>query len=231
MNIFIYGDESGVFDKAHQNYYVFGGLLFLGKGLRDEATREYLSLERKIKSTYPSTEELKAYILKNKHRSALYKITSKGIKYAFIIDLNSVNENIFEHPKSKQRYLDYVYKIGLKRLFQELLKSKIINSNDIENIYIRFDEHSTATDGKYELRESIEREFKIGTFNYEIQIFFSPILPDMKGQIEVTFKDSRSDALIRASDIIANFAFRCAKNSNIEKLHKTAYVAKFPYNY
>lgn len=29
MNIYIYSDESGVLDKQHNRYYVFGGLIFL----------------------------------------------------------------------------------------------------------------------------------------------------------------------------------------------------------
>lgn len=28
MNIYIYSDESGVFDKEHNDYFVFGGLIF-----------------------------------------------------------------------------------------------------------------------------------------------------------------------------------------------------------
>ena len=31
MNIYIYSDESGVFDKEHNDYFVFGGLILLGK--------------------------------------------------------------------------------------------------------------------------------------------------------------------------------------------------------
>ena len=30
MDLFIYSDESGVFDKEHNEIYVYGGLIFLG---------------------------------------------------------------------------------------------------------------------------------------------------------------------------------------------------------
>ena len=30
MNIYVYSDESGVFDKEHNDYVVFGGLILLG---------------------------------------------------------------------------------------------------------------------------------------------------------------------------------------------------------
>ena len=31
MNLYIYSDESGVFDKVHNDIYVYGGVLFLSK--------------------------------------------------------------------------------------------------------------------------------------------------------------------------------------------------------
>lgn len=31
MDIFVYSDESGVFDVKHNDYFVFGGLILLGK--------------------------------------------------------------------------------------------------------------------------------------------------------------------------------------------------------
>ena len=30
MNIFVYSDESGVFDNKHNDFFVFGGLIILG---------------------------------------------------------------------------------------------------------------------------------------------------------------------------------------------------------
>lgn len=31
MNLFIYSDESGVFDNNHNDYFVFGGIICFGK--------------------------------------------------------------------------------------------------------------------------------------------------------------------------------------------------------
>ena len=31
MNFFVYSDESGVFDRVHNDIYVFGGLILTGK--------------------------------------------------------------------------------------------------------------------------------------------------------------------------------------------------------
>lgn len=44
MNIYIYSDESGVFDKVHNDYYVYGGLILLGKKQRDDCIHKYAIL-------------------------------------------------------------------------------------------------------------------------------------------------------------------------------------------
>jgi hypothetical protein len=49
MNIFIYADESGVLDKAHDDYFVFGGVVFLSKDDRDVWSRRYNAAEQPIR--------------------------------------------------------------------------------------------------------------------------------------------------------------------------------------
>lgn len=45
MDLFVYSDESGVFDKAHNEIFVFGGLIFIGKDQKDEYARRYIAAE------------------------------------------------------------------------------------------------------------------------------------------------------------------------------------------
>ena len=45
MDLFVYSDESGVFDKAHNEIFVFGGLIFIGKDQKDEYARRYIADE------------------------------------------------------------------------------------------------------------------------------------------------------------------------------------------
>ncbi|MDE6730306.1 MAG: DUF3800 domain-containing protein, partial [Oscillospiraceae bacterium] len=48
MELFVYSDESGVFDAKHNQFYVYGGLIFLdGKSVGD-CSRKYKSLEEMI---------------------------------------------------------------------------------------------------------------------------------------------------------------------------------------
>ena len=51
MNIFVYSDESGVFDKAHNDYYVFGGIICLGKEKRDDWARKYAHVESVLRKS------------------------------------------------------------------------------------------------------------------------------------------------------------------------------------
>lgn len=46
MNIFVYADESGVFDRIHNDVFVFGGLIFLGNDERDEDSADTVRLRR-----------------------------------------------------------------------------------------------------------------------------------------------------------------------------------------
>lgn len=210
MNIFVYGDESGNFDQKH-SVFVFGGVIFLDKDSKDSAERRYKKAEDLLRTEYGDIE-LKASLIKRKHRFGLFRALNHCYRYAFIVEIDQVHKRIFDNKKSKQRYLDYVFRIGLKRFFENLIRQGILNPKNVENIYIRFDEHQTATDGKYELCESIEQEFKIGMFNLNFSTFHEPIFPDMKGRITLRYCDSKDVILIRASDIVANRALGLALN-------------------
>ena len=231
VSIFVYGDESGVFDAVHNDIFVFGGLIFLDKKSREAEYRRFISAECKLAPSYGAKGrdfELKASRIKNKHKAGLFRSTNNCIRYAFIIDQKRVNENIFNDKKSKQRYLDYVYKVGLKRVFGRLINSGSLDPKTVADLYIRFDEHSTATDGRYELREAIEQEFKYGTHNFKFNMFHPPLFPGMKGTVHLEFRDSKDDALIRASDIIANQVWYHEVNGRTNELAGKLFIVRFP---
>lgn len=112
-------------------------------------------------------------------------------------------DRIFQSKKDKQRYLDYAYKIGLKKAFQSLIEEGIISARDVKRIHVYNDEHSTATNGRYELEQALEQEFKLGTYNQRYDSFFPPIFSDLR-RIDLDFCPSDKVTLIRAADIIAN---------------------------
>lgn len=65
MELFVYSDESGVFDKVHNEIFVFGGVIFLSKKAKDIAVRKYKHVERIIR--------------RNEHRNTLYELKATTV--------------------------------------------------------------------------------------------------------------------------------------------------------
>lgn len=215
MNIFIYSDESGVFDAKNNEIFVFAGVVFLSREARDIATRKYIAAEKIIykKENIESTRELKASTISNSSKGKLYRSLNNEYKFAVVVYQKKVLSRIFLSKKDKQRYLDYVYKIGVKRLFEQLISERKIIPSEVENLYFFVDEHNTATNGRYELREGLEQEFKMGTYNWNYNKFYPPIFTNLKS-VSLDFCNSKNVTLIRASDIIANKVYyKANKNS------------------
>jgi hypothetical protein len=141
-----------------------------------------------------------------------------------------VLSQIFKSKKDKQRYLDYVYKIAVKRAFEFLIKKGEITPEDVEHLYFYVDEHTTATNGRYELKESLEQEFKNGTYNYNYGIFFEPIFKNIKS-VDLEYCNSKNKLLVRAADIVANRVFYLAKNNKTLELVKikNLNITRFPH--
>ena len=58
MNLYIYSDESGVFDKAHNNYFVFGGIICIDNNEKEMLSRKYSSIGECQESCVNSKEPL-----------------------------------------------------------------------------------------------------------------------------------------------------------------------------
>lgn len=208
MNLYIYSDESGVFDKVNNETFVFGWLVLLGKEQKQIEERKYRSVE---KSLYLNNKkyrgaELKACTIHNKDKNKLFRSINQLEKGAVVIDQRRVLDQIFSSKKDKQRYLDYAYKIGVKRHLENLIRSNKIDPTEVKEIQFCIDEHTTATNGLYELQEGLRQEFKYGTYNWRWDKYFPPIFPNIL-DIKVNFCASDKKTLIRAADITANKVF------------------------
>lgn len=157
--------------------------------------------------------EVKANSISNNSKGSLYRSLNNVYKFGAVINQKQILTQIFNDKKSKQRYLDYAYKIATKRFFEALIIKGVINPREVNNIYFYIDEHTTATNGRYELREALEEEFKNGTFNFKYDTFYPPIFPDLQS-LKVDFCNSSSKTLVRAADIVANRLFHNAVSQN-----------------
>ena len=219
MNIYIYSDESGVFDKEHNDYFVFGGLIFLGIEDKENWSRKYSSVEKILRANkgVALDYELKATQVTNKEKGKLFRTLNGCYKFGVVIRQKQVLDRIFLSKKDKQRYLDYAYKIAAKRAFEKLIQDEIINPDEVEGLYFYVDEHTTATNGRYELQEAVEQEFKLGTFNYKYDTYYPPIFKQMK-QVQLEYCNSKSKLLVRAADIVANKIYYLTKNEMIKDI-------------
>ena len=219
MNIYIYSDESGVFDKEHNDYFVFGGLIFLGIEDKENWSRKYSSVEKILRANkgVALDYELKATQVTNKEKGKLFRTLNGCYKFGVVIRQKQVLDRIFLSKKDKQRYLDYAYKIAAKRAFEKLIQDEIINPDEVEGLYFYVDEHTTATNGRYELQEALEQEFKLGTFNYKYDTYYPPIFKQMK-QVQLEYCNSKSKILVRAADIVANKIYYLTKNEMIKDI-------------
>lgn len=229
MEIIVYSDESGTFDKAHNDIFVFGGLILLSTESRDNVVRKYKHVESIIRKSgnYSKKEELKACKITNKQKGEIFRSLNDCIRFGVVIKQNCLLDRIFEEKKSKQRYLDYAFKIGLKNCLKALIAEGKIKACDVDSMQVHVDEHTTATNGRYELRECLEQEFKVGTFNMKYDKFFPPLFPNMKS-VDLDYCNSAKITLIRAADIIANKIYFETVNNNCEVLCSKVYMTYLP---
>lgn len=219
MDLFIYSDESGVFDPDRYDFFVFGGLMFFSSAEAEDAARLYQHAEKLVKKKdgLADDSEPKASNLTFGSRYKLFRALNHFHKFAVVVHQKRVLSQVSQNKKSKQRYLDYVFKIAVKREFESLLRNGAIKNQDVHRLRFFVDEHATATDGRYELREALEREFKWGTFNYKYSCFYPPIFSALNA-VELKFCDSKVKPLIRAADIVANRVFNAAIKGDLVSL-------------
>lgn len=227
MDIYFYSDESGVFDYVHNDYYVFGGIILLGKEAKDSCERLYRKAESCIAPNYTKGIELKASVVSTSDRGKLFRSLNKYHKFGVVIKQADVNKEIFSNKKSKQRFLDYAYKLGAKNALQCMMARKIFSPKDVDNLFFYVDEHTTATDGRYELREGLLQEFKEGTFNYNFQKFFEPIFPDMNS-LNLQYCNSAKQTLVRSADVIANRIYHEVITGNNPEIRDNLYIKHLP---
>ena len=224
----IYSDESGVFDKIHDDTFVFGGIIL--NATVDEVSKAaslYKNIEStlKKKSEYDNINELKAVNLSFHDRRWVFSKLTPLYKFGTIIELQRVKDEMFINKKIKQRYQDFAYKLGVKNAFESMLKSNLVNKYDELRFEFFVDAHHTATDGRYELHEALLQEFKDGTVNYNTMHYFPPLFPNTVS-LNLHLADSKTNLLVRAADIVANRIYYETKHARHVKIHSSNTVIK-----
>ncbi len=219
MNIYIYSDESGTLDKKHNDYFVFGGIMLLSKKQKQIEERKYLHVEKAIRLSehIAPEQEVKATAVSNSAKARLYRSLNNVEKFGVCVYQKNVLDSIDSNKKSKQRFLDWAYKMSVKHKLESLIKNGSIVPDEVERLLFYVDEHNTATNGYYELNESLEQEFKHGVYTNHYTVYHHPIFPRLK-QVELKFCNSKTTTLVRAADIVANRLYYLLTNNKLNEL-------------
>ena len=216
MKLYVYADESGVFDKAHDDIFVYGGVIVLASR-KEDSIRQYLALERDIRvhsNGKLDGVELKASFLSMKDRSRVFRLIPRyGCwQFATIVDQTRALDSIYVDKKTKQRFLDYALKRAIKHGVCSLFANRVLTKSDVSAINVVVDEHSTSTNGRYNLEESINNEFRFGTYNMTWDQHFPPVFGPDFPPIPVSYVDSAKVPLVRAADVTANWVYRAERD-------------------
>lgn len=202
--VFFFFDDSGVLHKNEQSgYFVYAGYVFSSRDDLDSAKREYIHANQEIKKATGLSGELKAARLKAKHKRSLFNSVKKYESLSAVVNISRLYDHILAEKKSICRYKDYILKLCIKNKLLELISKGVLNDSDDVDIFVYIDEQLTATNGYYDLRDSIREELQHGIANWDYGVIHPKVF---NGTVKVFIEycESKNNYLIQASDIIAN---------------------------
>ena len=204
QEVIFFFDDSGVLHKnAPSGYFVYAGYVFTSRDELNNARRKYINANKKLKKSLGRSDELKAANLKPKHKRALFEAVKTYDSVAAIVEVSRVYDYMLNDKKSICRYKDYVLKRCIKNKLKRLIANGDIDKSKDIKIHIYIDEQLTATNGYYDLRDSIKEELQYGIVNFNYAVTHAHIF-DGGVYVDIEYCDSSHNYMIQASDILAN---------------------------
>ena len=229
QEVIFFFDDSGVLHRNEPSgYFVYAGYVFTDRTELESAKRKYIHANKEIKRSLGRNDELKAFNLQAKHKRALYNSVREYDSVAVVVDISRVYNYILEDKKSICRYKDYVLKRCVKNKLKKLITDGKITKDEDIKISIFVDEQLTATNGYYDLRDSIIEELRYGIINFDYGVRHSHVF-DSNVHVEIQYCDSSRNYMIQASDILANRIWKSYQTNN-KKLRagKNQTILTFP---
>ena len=202
IDLYVYVDESGVFDKAHNDTFVYGGVIYTDLQEKTLAERRYRAIENRLRKNgkYKDCPELKASILDNKDKRNIFS-SINGYRFAVVIKQKKLSDRVFSSMRNKEDYLNSAFLSALKDSMIGLMRIGELSHGDEVRMHLEVDERPTATNGRISLSETICKEFREGTIS--LGKHYPPILPNILS-VDVRHRKSEATTLIRAADIVVN---------------------------
>ncbi len=204
QEVIFFFDDSGVLHKNElSGYFVYAGYVFTNRNELDSAKRKYIHANKMLKNALCVSTELKASNLVPKHKRSLYNSVKDYRSVAAVVEISRLYDYVIENKKSICRYKDYILKRCIKNELELMITDGILSKNEDITISIYIDEQLTATNGYYDLRDSIKEELKHGIINFNYGISY-PNVFDANVEVIIHYCDSSTNYMIQASDILAN---------------------------
>lgn len=204
QEVIFFFDDSGVLHKNElSGYFVYAGYVFTNRNELDSAKRKYIHANKMLKNALCVSTELKVSNLVPKHKRSLYNSVKDYRSVAAVVEISRLYDYVIENKKSICRYKDYILKRCIKNELELMITDGILSKNEDITISIYIDEQLTATNGYYDLRDSIKEELKHGIINFNYGISY-PNVFDANVEVIIHYCDSSTNYMIQASDILAN---------------------------
>ena len=205
----MFSDESGVFDCKHHEWFVYAGIIVVGKHEMDSLARRYIAIEKNLRKNpkYRNVSEFKGAFLDDISRRKLLAVFSETMKFAVAIRQRKLDyARVFSNTKSKQDYLDFAYRVVLRRAFEDMVARGSLFPEDEFNLFINEDNRLVTSDSLHRKEEMIFKEFREGTYKSRFGMFSPPLFSNIQ-KVEISLRNSDRSTLIRGADIIANTVY------------------------
>lgn len=213
--IYIFMDDSGKMSHA-EKCCSYGGVYFKNRSDRDNFKRHYIDIINNNKCRFCNYDsdtcskncpEIKSNNTNTKFRRRIVNLirnSEYANSFATTIYNRDIPLEVLNVKHARGRRTDYYQKRIIKEIVKKLIIDKVIDPNKYLTLVIRIDESPQATDGKYNLEESIIEELLYGITNYDYAYTFSPIL--FGGlKVDLKYVDSKSTPLVQASDFFVGY--------------------------
>ncbi|QQS17409.1 DUF3800 domain-containing protein [Candidatus Saccharibacteria bacterium] len=209
QQIIVFIDDSGVFaDSEAERFFVYAGYVLIGNSQRLEAHNKYKTLSENIKASLGHRGELKAAALSkykaNKYKNSLVKVMGDYESFACVVDIPRIASATKGTKLDKYRYKDFCIKVSLKRKLEDMIKRHVIDPTQPADLKIYIDEQHTATNGFYDLQESIVKEYLHGMGSKMFGNHHPPIFITKDVSVSLKYCDSSKNYLMQAADLLAN---------------------------
>ena len=146
---------------------------------------------------------MKACRLRQDKKNYLNKVLRDCETIACVTEIRQIYDRILDHKASVVRYKDFCLKILIRRKIEDMIRGGAVDASRPTRISVYIDKQSTKTDGYYRLDEGIAAELNAGINNLHAYRSFRAVFQEAL-VVEVHICDSREEALVRASDLLAN---------------------------